>query len=152
MATLVGGDPNAPFSIATTPRCRREHYSIPWIAPFYPLSLTYSTECEARQHQEPFFESLVWLDLRLNPGLPDHWRTLYSLSQWPIYIFMCNCNQHASNHHHNHHHVTPSARISLTLSRHSSLSSIASGRPPGLHPVSTQSWSPCLCLAMWRGP
>ena len=27
----------------------------------------------------PFFESLVWLDLRLNPGLPDKWRTLNSL-------------------------------------------------------------------------
>ena len=34
-------------------------------------------------YQLPFFESLVWLNLRLNPGLPDHWRTLYSLSQWP---------------------------------------------------------------------
>ena len=30
-----------------------------------------------------FFYSLVWLDLGLNPGLPDHWRTLYSLGQWP---------------------------------------------------------------------
>ena len=28
------------------------------------------------------FESLVWLDLGLNPGLPDHWRILYSLGQW----------------------------------------------------------------------
>ena len=40
---------------------------------------------------------------------------------------------------HHHHHVTPSARISLTLCRHPSLSSIASGRSSGLHPVSTQS-------------
>ena len=29
------------------------------------------------------FESLIWFDLRLNPVLPDHWRTLYSLGQWP---------------------------------------------------------------------
>ena len=36
-------------------------------------------------------------------------------------------------------HVVPLARISLTLSRHYSLSFIASGRSPGLHPVSTQS-------------
>ena len=28
------------------------------------------------------FEPLVWLDLRLNPGLPTHWQTLYSLGQW----------------------------------------------------------------------
>ena len=33
-----------------------------------------------------------------------------------------------SYHHHHHHHVTPSARISRTLSRHPSLSSIAFGR------------------------
>ena len=29
------------------------------------------------------FESLVWLDLGLNPGHSSHWRTLYSLDQWP---------------------------------------------------------------------
>ena len=38
-----------------------------------------------------------------------------------------------------HHHVVPLARISLTLSRHFSLSFIASGRSPGLHPVSSYS-------------
>ena len=40
---------------------------------------------------------------------------------------------------HHHHLVVPLARISLTLSRHSSLSFIASGRSSGLHPVSSQS-------------
>ena len=35
-----------------------------------------------------------------------------------------------------HHHVVPPARISQTLSRHFSLSFIASGRSSGLHPVS----------------
>ena len=38
-----------------------------------------------------------------------------------------------------HHHVVPLARISLTLSRHFSLSFIASGRFSGLHPVSSHS-------------
>ena len=38
-----------------------------------------------------------------------------------------------------HHHVAPPARISLTLSRHFSLSFIASGRSSGLHPVSSHS-------------
>ena len=38
-----------------------------------------------------------------------------------------------------HHHVVPLARISLNLSRHFSLSFIASGRSSGLHPVSSQS-------------
>ena len=40
---------------------------------------------------------------------------------------------------HHHHHVMPLAWISLTLSRHISLSFIASGRSPGLHPVSSHS-------------
>ena len=43
------------------------------------------------------------------------------------------------HHHHHHHHVAPSARISLTLSRHPSLLSIASGRSSRLHPVLAQS-------------
>ena len=38
---------------------------------------------------------------------------------------------------HHHHHVVPLARISLTLSRHFSLSFIASGRSSGLHLVSS---------------
>ena len=40
---------------------------------------------------------------------------------------------------HYHHHVLPLALISLTLSRHFSLSFIASGRSSGLHPVSSHS-------------
>ena len=36
LATLVEGDPKAPFSIATTVRCWGRHYFIPWIAPLYP--------------------------------------------------------------------------------------------------------------------
>ena len=41
-----------------------------------------------------------------------------------------------NNHHHD---VVPLARISLTLSRHFSLSFISSGRSSGLHPVSSHS-------------
>ena len=46
---------------------------------------------------------------------------------------------HITRSHHHHHHVVPPARISLTLSRHFSLSFIASGRSSGLHPVSSHS-------------
>ena len=42
-------------------------------------------------------------------------------------------------HMHHHHHHEPQARISLTLSRHFSLSFIASGWSSGLHPVSSHS-------------
>ena len=48
------------------------------------------------------------------------------------------CFRHLNCHHH-HHHVVPPARISLTISRHFSLSFIASGRSSGLHPVSSHS-------------
>ena len=44
-----------------------------------------------------------------------------------------------NNHHHHHHIVVLVARISLTLSRHSSLSFIALGRSSGQHPVSSHS-------------
>ena len=77
MPTLVEGDRKAPFSMATTPWCCEEHYSIPWIAPLYLWSLPYDAECWAKWHQVPFFESLVWLDLGLNPRLPDHCRIRY---------------------------------------------------------------------------
>ena len=43
------------------------------------------------------------------------------------------------HHHHHHHHLALVARISLTLSRHSSLSFIALGRSSGQHPVSSHS-------------
>ena len=43
------------------------------------------------------------------------------------------------HHHHHYHHIALVARISLTLSRHSSLSFIALGRSSGQHPVSSHS-------------
>ena len=43
--TLVEGNPKAPFSKATTPRCRGGRYSIPWIAPLYAWSLYYNAQC-----------------------------------------------------------------------------------------------------------
>ena len=45
LATLVKGDPEAPFSKASTPRCRGGCYSFPWIAPLYSWSLPYNAEC-----------------------------------------------------------------------------------------------------------
>ena len=45
LVPLVEGDLKAPFSIATTQRCRGGHYSIPWIAPLYSSSLLYNAEC-----------------------------------------------------------------------------------------------------------
>ena len=53
------------------------------------------------------------------------------------YIF--HLSLYIYHHHHHHHHIALVARISLTLSRHSSLSFIALGRSSGQHPVSSHS-------------
>ena len=80
LATVVKGDQTAPYSIATTPRCRGGFCSFPWIAPLYPWYVPYIAECLARRYLVPFLKSLVWRILGLNPGLPDHWRTVYPLN------------------------------------------------------------------------
>ena len=74
LATLVEGDPKVSFSIATKSWRRGGRYSIPRIAPLYPWSLS-------KAASSGIFESLVWLDLGLNPDLLDHWRTHYSFGQ-----------------------------------------------------------------------
>ena len=57
-----------------------------------------------------------------------------------FYWFPCSLSSSYQNHYHHHHHVVLVAQISLTLSRHFSLSFIASGRSSGLHPVSSHSF------------
>ena len=56
-----------------------------------------------------------------------------------VYVTIKNETLLYHHHHHHHHHVVPQSRISLTLSRHFSLSLITSGRSSGLHPVSSHS-------------
>ena len=79
LVTIVEGDLKALFLIATTPRCKGGHYSFIWIAPLNLWYVPYNAECQAKKYQVPFLKSLVWPDLGLNPGLLDHWRTLYPL-------------------------------------------------------------------------
>ena len=74
-------------------------------------------------------------------------KTLYTRPEEKILFHLDNyrpssaSNNHGGNHHHHHHHhhIALVARISLTLSRHSSLSFIALGRSSGQHPVSPHS-------------
>ena len=60
LATIVEGDPRAPFSIATPPRCTEGRYSFPWIAPLYSASIPFNAERQTRRHQLPF--SSLWYD------------------------------------------------------------------------------------------
>ena len=86
MATLVEGDPKAPFSIATTRRCRGvlllslDCSTLPLIPTLYCWVLS-------KEASGNVFESLIWLDLGLNPGLLAHWRTLYRQANAQILIF-----------------------------------------------------------------
>ena len=61
------GNPKAPFSIATTPRCWGGCYFFPWIAPLYPWFLPYNAECWARKHQVLFFWVFGMTRLRIEP-------------------------------------------------------------------------------------
>ena len=60
----------------------------------------------------------------------------FNLAYW-VHFFLFSFFQQLNLNHH--HHVVLVARISLTLSRHFSLSFIASGRSSGQHPVSSHS-------------
>ena len=88
LTTVVEGDQKALFSIATTPTCHRGRYSFPWIPPLYPWYIPHFAESEAMRYQVPFLKSLLWHDQALNPGLPDHWRSLcFHFDSMNILIF-----------------------------------------------------------------
>ena len=76
LATLVEGNPKAPFSIATTPMCRGGHYSFPGLL-YFTLD-PYLIMLSAKQGGIKYHFLSLWYDssLGLNPGLPGHWRTL----------------------------------------------------------------------------
>ena len=100
LATVVEGDPKAPFSIATAPRYRGRRYSFPGLlhfslingdlkVPFFiastgkgathflgllylPLIHTLYCWMLSKEVSDTIFESLVWFHLELNPYLTDH--------------------------------------------------------------------------------
>ena len=58
LTTFAEGDPKAPFSIGTTPKCRAGCYSFPLIAPLKPWPLHYNTYIEP-QSPGPLENSLL---------------------------------------------------------------------------------------------
>ena len=85
------------------------------------------------------------LDKKMIPALNDPLRLIWRKTKQKIIIwyfyaswFWTRCTQFMLWLHH-HHHIVLAARISLTLSRHSSLSFIALGRSSGQQPVSSHS-------------
>ena len=70
----------------------------------------------------------------MNVSISPMWISWSYFWTWIYYskLAFFSCSWHI----YHHHHVVPLARISLTLSRHFSLSLIASGRSSRIHPVS----------------
>ena len=85
---------------------------------------------------------LYWFVLPTNISLGDInlANIMQCLSDWLLTYYNDNSKLYIlqKNIYH-HHHVVPLAQISLTLSRHFSLSFITSGSSSGLHPVSSHS-------------
>ena len=84
------GWPEAPFPIASPPKCKGAHYSFPWIVPLtlHPYLIMLSVKQAGIKYH---FWSLWYESTWLNHGLAVHWWTLYSLGQWPcvcIYIYI----------------------------------------------------------------
>ena len=63
----------------------------------------------------------------------------YLMVKLPCYLLKEEVSNVYESTNHHHHHIVLAARISLTLSRHSSLSFIALGRSSGQQPVSSHS-------------
>ena len=61
LATVVEGNPKAPFSIATTPRCRGGHYSFPWITPLDTYLIMLSVKQDSiKYHFLSFWYDSTW--------------------------------------------------------------------------------------------
>ena len=141
-----------PF-IATTPWWRGGRYSIPLIAPFYPWCLPYNAECYVSGIKYHFFG--LWYESDWTPVSgtigehSTHYIYIYIYIHLYIHIYIyiylyIFTHTHKINifvyiYIYHHHHIALVARISLTLSRHSSLSYIALGRSSGQYPVSSHS-------------
>ena len=85
LASLVEGDQKAPFSIATTPRCRGGRHSFPWIAPVYTYLVLLSVKQGGIKYH---FKSTTWPGIE--PRSPDHWRTLYSQGHYSNLVQLPN--------------------------------------------------------------
>ena len=125
---VVEVDPKAPFSIVITPKCRRGRLSITWIAPFYLWFFSYLIMLNIKQGG---IKSHFWVFVITRPGMKSRPPAPLANTLLIRQMTLSNINHH--------HHIVLAARISLTFSRHPSLSFIALGRSSGQHPVSSHS-------------
>ena len=91
MATVVEGDPKAPFSIATTPRCRGGRNSILWIDPLLPLILTLLCWVPSKAASSTIFLIFGMTRPGIGPQSPGPLNSQYCLYYIYIYIYICVC-------------------------------------------------------------
>ena len=61
LVTVVESNQKAPFSKATTPRCRGGHYCFPWIAPLYTYLIILSvTQGGIKYHFKSIWYDATW--------------------------------------------------------------------------------------------
>ena len=70
LATVVEGNQKAPFSIATTPRCRGRSYSFPRIVPLYPWYVPCIAECLNKEVSSTIFWVFGMTLLGIEPQPP----------------------------------------------------------------------------------
>ena len=90
--TVAEGNLKVSSSIATTLRCRGGCYTFPWIAPLTldPYLIMINVKHDIIKYI--FFESLVWLDLRLKSSLPEHMANTITI----LPNYNCNNNNNIS--------------------------------------------------------
>ena len=143
LATVVKSDQKAPFSIATTPRCRGGCNFFSLDCSTLPLSLTLYCWVLSKEVSSTIFKVFGMTQPGIEPRFPGP---------------LANTIPTRTMKYHHHHDVRQAQR-SLTLSLYVSLSFIAFGRSSGLHPVSSHScckkcssWSFCFWLVICGGP
>ena len=116
---------------------QNEYESVFWLTPKTLWKfLIGATIINAKQYIM-FFPNFWWCESVQGPAFFTD--SAQSISLRHIWQNLKPMKSMRETHRHHHHHV-PLARISLTLSRHFSLSFIASGGSSGLHPISSHSW------------
>ena len=118
------------------PCCQHDMMMMMMICTFHTFIYGYVTIC---LHTSSSSSSSYRASVKFNNFLEFSSGYIYTYTIYIyIYKFIVQIYMHKHVQYH-HHHIALVARISLTLSRHSSLSFIALGRSSGQHPVSSHS-------------
>ena len=92
LATIVEGHPKAPFSIATTPKCREECYSFPWICSTLSLICTLYCWVLIKEVSSTIFKVFDMTQPGIEPRFPRP--LVNTLTLMPMYGFIYYASGH----------------------------------------------------------